>query len=107
MLGVKQQVHMCMGSSLGFKVHAIPSTPACRQPKTSLCGMCVQTARVNGFTSLGWRQVPVDNSDLGDSALATEPYIEQWFVSRSNQMDLEETEAQARALLWQFLNSLS
>ena len=47
----------------------------------------MQTARLNGFTSLGWREVPVDNSSLGDSALATEPRIEQWFVHRSNKMN--------------------
>ena len=56
----------------------------------------MQTARLNGFTSLGWREVPVDNSSLGASALTTEPRIEQWFVHRSSKMNLDDTEAQAR-----------
>ncbi|KAF8784021.1 hypothetical protein HU200_000021 [Digitaria exilis] len=34
---------------------------------------------------LGWRRVPTDNSDLGKSALDTEPVIEQVFVSKSTQ----------------------
>lgn len=32
---------------------------------------------------LGWRAVPTDNSDLGQSALDTEPVIEQAFLTKS------------------------
>nr|CAB3464511.1 unnamed protein product [Digitaria exilis] len=38
-----------------------------------------------GHDVLGWRRVPTDNSDLGKSALDTEPVIEQVFVSKSTQ----------------------
>lgn len=55
----------------------------------------VQTATKNGFTVLGWRKVPVDRSNLGNSALATEPVMEQWFVTRSSKMTIEDTESQA------------
>ncbi|CAK7324155.1 unnamed protein product [Dovyalis caffra] len=34
-----------------------------------------------GHTVLGWRQVPTDNSGLGNSALQTEPVIEQVFLT--------------------------
>ncbi|KAM1162644.1 hypothetical protein ACFX2B_001585 [Malus domestica] len=34
-----------------------------------------------GHTVLGWRSVPTDNSDLGNSALQTEPVIEQVFLA--------------------------
>ncbi|PQQ04249.1 glutamate synthase [Prunus yedoensis var. nudiflora] len=34
-----------------------------------------------GHTVLGWRSVPTDNSDLGKSALQTEPVIEQVFLT--------------------------
>ncbi|KAF4350767.1 hypothetical protein F8388_026477 [Cannabis sativa] len=36
-----------------------------------------------GHTFLGWRLVPTDNSGLGNSALMTEPVIEQVFLSPS------------------------
>ncbi|MCU0834527.1 MAG: glutamate synthase large subunit [Chromatiaceae bacterium] len=35
-----------------------------------------------GQVVLGWRDVPVDNSDLGESVLPTEPVIRQVFVGR-------------------------
>ena len=35
-----------------------------------------------GLPVLGWREVPVDNSGLGESVLPTEPYISQIFVAR-------------------------
>ncbi|KAL5226507.1 hypothetical protein ABZP36_014772 [Zizania latifolia] len=37
-----------------------------------------------GHVVLGWRQVPTDNSDLGASALQTEPVIEQVFLTKSS-----------------------
>lgn len=40
--------------------------------------------------------MPVDRSNLGNSALSTEPVMEQWFVTRSNKMTIEDTESQAR-----------
>ena len=40
--------------------------------------------RGSGFEFLGWRHVPVDNSDLGYSILPTEPYHMQAFVGRND-----------------------
>lgn len=44
-------------------------------------------------TFLGWRRVPVDNSDIGKTARDTEPIIEQIFIGRSKtiktQIDFE------------------
>jgi glutamate synthase domain-containing protein 1 len=56
-----------------------------------------QAAWKNGFTVLGWRTVPADREGLGKSALATEPVIEQWFITRSSKWTLEDTEAQVRS----------
>ncbi|KAL6127562.1 hypothetical protein ACLB2K_070927 [Fragaria x ananassa] len=44
-----------------------------------------------GHTVLGWRSVPTDNSDLGKSALQTEPVIEQVFLTPTprSKVDLE------------------
>jgi len=37
-----------------------------------------------GHSILGWRQVPTDNSDLGESAIDTEPAIQQVFITKSS-----------------------
>ncbi|KAJ4797518.1 NADH-dependent glutamate synthase [Rhynchospora pubera] len=42
-----------------------------------------EVAESLGHTVLGWRAVPTDNSDLGQSALDTEPVIEQAFLTKS------------------------
>ncbi|MGY5353992.1 glutamate synthase large subunit [Wenyingzhuangia sp. IMCC45467] len=46
-----------------------------------------------GLTVLGWREVPVDSSQLGEIALASEPNIEQVFVAQG---DLEENVFRAK-----------
>ena len=38
---------------------------------------------VQGLSLLGWRKVPVDSSNLGEIALASEPIIEQLFVGKT------------------------
>ncbi|MCL4137160.1 UNVERIFIED_CONTAM: hypothetical protein GTU68_056607 [Idotea baltica] len=49
-----------------------------------------------GLTLLGWRIVPVDSSQLGEIALASEPNIEQIFIGKSEDID----EATFRAKLY-------
>ncbi|MCZ6763339.1 MAG: glutamate synthase subunit alpha, partial [Alphaproteobacteria bacterium] len=49
-----------------------------------------------GQTVLGWRDVPVDNSDLGASVKETEPHIRQIFVGRGE--NCADTEAFERKL---------
>lgn len=39
-----------------------------------------------GQALLGWRKVPVDNSDIGKSARDTEPVIEQPFIAKENKL---------------------
>ncbi|TRU11506.1 MAG: glutamate synthase large subunit [Microcystis sp. Msp_OC_L_20101000_S702] len=39
-------------------------------------------AAEEGLRVLGWRDVPTDNSSLGNSAKSTEPFIEQVFIER-------------------------
>jgi len=43
--------------------------------------MAMKVAESLGHTVLGWRPVPTDNSGLGNSALQTEPVIEQVFLT--------------------------
>ena len=42
-----------------------------------------QVVAAEGQTVLGWREVPVDNSELGDRVKAVEPVIQQIFVGRA------------------------
>ncbi|KAG0533787.1 hypothetical protein BDA96_04G223100 [Sorghum bicolor] len=42
-----------------------------------------------GHVILGWRPVPTDNSDLDESALETEPVIEQVFITKSSRSEAE------------------
>ncbi|MCK7575514.1 MAG: glutamate synthase large subunit [Chromatiales bacterium] len=41
-----------------------------------------QLLEEGGQTVLGWRDVPVDNSDLGESVLPSEPMVRQVFIAR-------------------------
>ncbi|WP_299065921.1 glutamate synthase large subunit [uncultured Polaribacter sp.] len=40
-----------------------------------------------GLSVLGWREVPVDSSQLGEIALASEPNIEQLFIGKTEDID--------------------
>jgi len=59
--------------------------------------VCAQTfkniLKEEGHEVLGWRDVPTDNSSLGDTAIRCEPYIKQVFIKRgpniTDQMDFE------------------
>lgn len=44
-----------------------------------------------GLHVLGWRDVPVDSSDLGESVKATEPQHRQIFIGKGKGMDDQET----------------
>ncbi len=43
-----------------------------------------------GLPYLGYRKVPVDNSDLGKDSMATEPNVQQLFVGKPEGMSVEE-----------------
>ncbi|WP_150286203.1 glutamate synthase large subunit [Rhabdaerophilum calidifontis] len=49
-----------------------------------------QTIRDEGQILLGWRDVPVDNSDLGESVKPTEPVHRQVFIGRASDIATEE-----------------
>ncbi len=42
-----------------------------------------QIAKSEGHTVLGWRDVPTDNSTLGKTAQASEPFMQQVFIQRA------------------------
>lgn len=46
--------------------------------------LCVESVAANqGHEILGWRSVPTNNAELGESAIKTEPKVEQFFVTRA------------------------
>ena len=53
-----------------------------------------ETAESLGHAVLGWRKVPTDGSDVGPSAMKTEPVIEQLFLSNSSQSTYGKTGAE-------------
>jgi glutamate synthase (ferredoxin) len=45
-----------------------------------------QVAAQEGLTVLGWRDIPTDNSSLGETAKASEPFMQQVFIARSAEL---------------------
>lgn len=56
-----------------------------------------KTAEDQGHTILGWREVPTDGTDVGPSALNTEPVIEQLFLSNSSHSLYGKTNVEQQA----------
>jgi len=82
---------------LGFKLPA-PGQYGVGQlflPKDAAERQAVKTALADaitgeGQTVLGWREVPTDNSTLGNTAVAAEPFMEQVFVGRAAAVATDE-----------------
>ncbi|HEX3891741.1 MAG TPA: glutamate synthase large subunit [Terracidiphilus sp.] len=55
-------------------------------------GVFERIAREEGLTVLGWRDTPVNGDAIGREARASQPYIEQLFVDRPNDIDEEAFE---------------
>ena len=54
-----------------------------REASLKACAQAIESAaKTEGQTVLGWRDVPVDNSYLGDSVKPIEPVIRQIFIGR-------------------------
>ncbi|HEX5400086.1 MAG TPA: glutamate synthase large subunit [Verrucomicrobiae bacterium] len=77
-------------ASSGFKLPApgqygvgmlfMPKNPAERE---AVKAAFAKAASAEGQTVLGWREVPTDNSSLGRTAVAAEPFMMQVFVGRN------------------------
>ena len=65
----------------GIGMLFLPSDSAARE---RIQHIVEQRLQEGGQQVLGWRDVPVDNSDLGESVRPTEPVIRQVFVSRGD-----------------------
>src|ERR1700686_4370922 len=84
-------------AALGFKLPApghyavgalfMPHDPAWRQEiMDTYAGIAAQ----EGMTILGWRDVPTDNSTLGESVKPTEPVNKQVFLARNPKVTSED-----------------
>lgn len=59
--------------------------------RTIIEELYAKTIADEGLTLLGWRDVPVDNSDLGSSVLATEPVHRQVFIGKAKESETQES----------------
>jgi len=67
----------------GCGILFLPRNPAVRRRIEQKFEQIVQS---EGQVFLGWRTVPVDNSTLGDTAKACEPFMRQAFVGRNPEL---------------------
>ncbi|MCG5515757.1 MULTISPECIES: glutamate synthase large subunit [unclassified Ectothiorhodospira] len=65
----------------GVGVIFLPQDAGLREQMQTIIEKHIQEG---GQTVLGWRDVPVDNSDLGESVLPSEPVVRQVFIGRGD-----------------------
>jgi glutamate synthase (NADPH/NADH) large chain len=63
--------------------------PGCTKSGSSVRHKIAKLVQEYGQNLLGWRKVPVNNSNIGPTALASEPVMEQIFVSAAEGLDDE------------------
>jgi glutamate synthase (NADPH/NADH) large chain len=66
--------------------------PVERQQRLVCEGLVERIVRQEGLSVLGWRDTPVEGDAIGRVARASQPYIQQLFVSRPTGMDADEFE---------------
>ncbi|MGB6975246.1 MAG: glutamate synthase large subunit [Terracidiphilus sp.] len=66
--------------------------PVDKQDRLQCEGIFERIAQEEGLTVLGWRDTPVNGDAIGREARASQPYIEQFFVSCPSGMDEEAFE---------------
>src|SRR5688572_31552884 len=71
--------------------------PRDARDRTSIKDMIGRIVAEEGQTLLGWRDVPSDNSLLGDSAKATQPIFQQVFIDVSAAMAGSDLSADLRS----------
>jgi glutamate synthase domain-containing protein 2/glutamate synthase domain-containing protein 1/glutamate synthase domain-containing protein 3 len=93
LIQVPHEFFAAQAAKLGFKLPApgqygvgqmfLPKDPAQRDAVKAELAKIITS---EGQTILGWRDVPVDNSSLGKTAVAAEPFMAQVFVARSEKI---------------------
>jgi glutamate synthase (NADPH) large chain len=62
------------------------------QPRFQCQGILDRIVQEEGLSVLGWRDTPVEADAIGRTARASQPYIEQIFISSANGMSRDELE---------------
>jgi len=75
----KARVTLPDSGQYGCGLVFLPRNPTARRKLEEVFGGIVQA---EGQTLLGWRTVPTNNTMLGDSAKASEPFMRQVFIGR-------------------------
>lgn len=71
-------------NNYGIAMIFLPKEPALRLHCEGIMERVVES---EGQKVLGWRDVPVDNVSIGDSAKGTEPTIRQLFIEKDEKLD--------------------
>jgi len=58
--------------------------------RTVIQSLIADQIKAEGLTLLGWRDVPTDNSSLGETVKPTEPHAMQVFIGRGDKIKTEE-----------------
>lgn len=94
-LKIAEQVNISLPEPENYAVGMLYTSPDAqiRQQSQEIFTQIVET---EGQKVLGWRDIPIDNSDLGATAKASEPCMRQVFIAKSE--DIETAEAFERKL---------
>ena len=79
----KARLALPAAGDYGCGILFMPRNPTVRRKIEQKFEQIVQS---EGQTFLGWRTVPTDNSTLGDSAKACEPFMRQAFIGRNAEL---------------------
>jgi len=76
----KEKINLPMAGEYGTGLVFLPV----REAEYAFCkDVFFEVIKNSGQTLLGWRKVPVDSSDIGETAKETQPVIEQIFIGKN------------------------
>ncbi|XGI84687.1 glutamate synthase large subunit [Halorutilales archaeon Cl-col2-1] len=80
---------------LGFDSYGVGQVffPDDEEKQPELRDLIENAAEDEGFEVFAWRNVPTDNSDLGETALESEPDVKQFFVRPQEDVDTDEIDS--------------
>ena len=79
----KARINLPEAGQYGCGLVFLPRNPTKRRKLEEQFSHIVQST---GLTLLGWRTVPTDNTMLGETALASEPFVRQVFIGRNPEL---------------------
>jgi len=80
---VKEKINLPVRGEYGTGLVFLPAAEA----EYAFCkDVFFEVIKNSGQTLLGWRKVPVDSSDIGETAKETQPVIEQIFIGKNKKI---------------------